>query len=594
MAFEFKRWAPTLKLALLFLIFFLLAGNFSSLWLFHKARKGLEGEVKAKLESSAIHLARFLEEAGGEPETRLAVQDYLRRQNLLAFGFAFGGSRPVIWTHPERGVPFVSDFSSSSSFVGPVKFAGRYTCTHYFKLPGTASRPRPDGRGFLVAETARLGELEEALRRQTAVWVVGFMIMLVTVVLLWRFILAPFEEMEKKAVLANLPKKPTGEDPAQAMVETFEKMIAELKAKEAELSRLYRESEKKAEHFSALSSHLLESLSSGIVIFNRSGDVVDSNPAAREMLGLRERTEPSCSLNEILQKVSREEADGMEVELESGGRKRTIAVSASEISNSEGEVLGKALLLYDLTRLREMEKKLKENEHWAFLGETAAGLAHELRNALAVMVGYSRLLDKALGDGDPARKTAAELLKEAGSAEATLKAFLDYARPRSAERELLDLRKVLEECLSAVRARFPNVRFRASLPEAMPATGDAALARQIFSNLLRNGAEAVGSSGRVDVSASYSVKKRAWEMRFADSGPGIPPDCRAKIFSPFFTTKPEGTGLGLALVKKAAHLLEGEIRLEDSKSGAVFVLKLPAVLRDKTQKNEIHKLHDVG
>jgi signal transduction histidine kinase len=594
MAFEFKRWAPTLKLAILFLIFFFLASNFSSLWLFHKARKGLENEVKAKLESSAAHLANYLEEAAGGPETRASVQDYLRRQNLLAFGFSPGGALPAIWTNPQQNVPFMAEYSAASNFVGPVKFAGHHTCTYYFKLPAKAAGSQPAGGGFLVAETARLGELQEALRRQIAIWVVGFMIMLVTVVLLWRFILAPFEEMERKAAQANLPEKPAGEDPAQAMVETFEKVIAELMAKEAELSRLYRESEKKARHYSALSSHLLESLNSGIVIFNRSGEVVDSNPAAQELLGLGDRTESSPALNEILQKAVREKQDGVETELETGGRKKTLAVSASQISNSEGEILGKALLLYDLTGLKEMEKKLKENEHWAFLGETAAGLAHELRNALAVMVGYARLLDKALGTAGPARKTAAELLKEAGAAEATLKSFLDYARPQAVEHEKLDLRKILEECLSAVRARFPGVRFRASLPEAMPCTGDAGLVKQIFSNLLRNGAEAGKKGGRVDISASYSVREKTWEMHFSDSGPGIPPEHRSKIFSPFFTTKPEGTGLGLALVKKAVHLLEGQIKLGDAAQGVDFVLSLPAGLGNDAQKNEVHEFHDVG
>lgn len=584
-----------MKLAILFLIFFFLASNFSSLWLFHQTRKALESEIKAKLEVSSASLLKLLEETKSQPEARLAVQAYLREQNLVAFGYSRGNALPQIWSNPERTVPFlVGPVQTGAGFSGPVPFAGHFTSIYYFKQPAAgASQPDRMASGFLVVETGQLGELQESLRRQIAIWVVGLIIMLASVILLWQFILAPFAEMEKRAASVNLSQKTAGEDPAQAMVQTFEKVVAELKAKEAELSRLYRESEKKAEHYSTLSSHLIESLSSGIVILNQTGDIVDSNPAAQALLGLESKTKPSPDLREILQKAGRDKVDGVEMELETASRKKVVAVFASAISNPEGKILGRALLLYDLTGLKEMERKLEENEHWAFLGETAAGLAHELRNALAVMVGYAKLLAKALGNRSSNQETANKLLNEARSAEETLKSFLDYARPQAIERERLDLRTVLDECVSSTGTRFPRVRFASSLPEKIPVMGDANLLKQIFSNLLRNGAEACRGSGEVQISARYSADEKAWKIRFADSGPGVPPEHRSKIFSPFFTTKPEGTGLGLALVKKAVHLLEGEIKLEGSERGAVFVLSLPAGLRGDAQKHVVQKQNDV-
>ncbi len=595
MGFEFRRWTPTLKLAILFLIFFFLASNFSSLWLFHQARKALESEIKAKLEASAVNLSNLLEETKDPAEAQLAAQAYLREQGLIALGISRDNSLPQVLTNPENPVPFLAgSLETEVGFRGPLPFAERYTSIYYFHRPsgdniGTARAVK----GFVAIETAQLGELQESLRRQIAIWVIGFVIMLASVILLWQFILAPFAEMEKRAESANLSEKAAGDDPAQAMVQTFEKVIAELKAKEAELSRLYRESEEKAEHYSALSSHLIESLSSGVVILNQNGEMVDSNPAAEALLVLENKTAPSPQLKEIFARMRAEKADEMELELESSGRKKTVAVFASAISNREGKLLGRALLLYDLTGLKDMEKKLEENKHWIFLGETAAGLAHELRNALAVMVGYAKLLAKALGKAPANQKTAHKLLKEAQSAEETLKSFLDYARPQAAEREKLDLKTLLEESIPSLQTRFPNVRFTFSLPEKMSVTGDATLLRRIFSNLLRNGAEACRGSGEIQISSRWSAGGEAWKIRFADSGPGVPPEHRAKIFSPFFTTKPEGTGLGLALVKKAVHLLEGKIELEDSERGAVFVLSLPAELRGDAQKHVVQKQHHV-
>jgi len=447
--------------------------------------------------------------------------------------------------------------------------------------------------GFVVASADRLGRLEKSFKLQIAFWVIGFLLAGLVVALLWKFIAAPFEIMEEAASEAKVSEAPSENDPASAMIEVFEKVIAELKAKEIELSFLYQESEKKALHFSTLSQHLLESLNSGIVIFDSEGRIADLNPAAKKLLEVNDFFQLPVPMEKILHQADvNHPAEGAEVEMKIGGKTKTFAVSASVISNAQKENLGKALVISDLTGFKELEKKLKENEHWAFLGETAAGLAHELRNALAVMVGYTKLLTKTIGG--PNSQTANHLLKEAQAAEETLKRFLDYARPAgNAGREKLDLSELLREAVAALQTRFPTVQFQLKLPDQFPYWGDPNLLHQIFSNLLCNGAEAAGPAGKVEVEATSLPQEKCWKISFADSGPEIPEEIKGKIFSPFFTTKAEGTGLGLAVAKKAAHLLEGEMHLEKNK---VFVLKLPVKpeLRENSQVSKIDMGHNIS
>lgn len=590
------RWSFTLKLSTLLLILFFLVSNFSFLWLSYRAKSALEEEIKVKLEDAAAQLGRLAGFSSNPPEARKAVEKILYERELLAFGFFEQGPLPTVWTNPDSRAGFAAAFQPVANpiLTGPIEFGGHFTCTYSF--PAAAENGKNLPAGFVIAKVDSLGRLEELFRLQTFFWVLGFLLMTATVSLLWRFVLAPFEAVEKKAAEARLTPAGAlpGGDPAELTIASFEKALAQLKSKEKELSRLYEESEKKALHYSSLSKHLIDSLNSGIIIFDPDEAIVDFNPAAKEMLGLGGNARLPASLKKILPQVKPgHRAESVELEVEMGRQTKILAVSASVISNPKGESLGKALLVSDLTDFKELEKKLKEKEHWAFLGETAAGLAHELRNALAVMVGYSRLLAKAVGENHPSYKTADELLRESRAAEETLKRFLEYARPEQVFVEMLDLRALLEETVSSLRSRFPSVNFQLTAPDKAACRSDAALLKQIFSNLFRNGAEAAGNGGWVKVTLEGYDEPKSWRIKVADSGPGVPAEQKEKIFSPFFTTKPEGTGLGLALVKKAVHLLEGEIRLEAGREGAVFFVALPERLRGLPQKDEIQEKHHV-
>lgn len=590
------QWSLKLKFSALVLVLFFVLSNFTFLWLSYSAKTALKDELKVKLEGLSLQLARRAGGGAGVMGHRLEIQEFLSDNGLLAFGFFGPGPKPEILTRGGDAVSFAADFhpENAAALSGPISFGGRFTCTYSFPARMEAGKKLP--AGFVIAPADQLGRLEKLFRLETYFWLVGFLLMAAAATLLWRFVLAPFETAVKKAAEARLGPTETGPnaDPAAATLESFEMAIAELKAKEQELSRLYRESEKRAGHYSALSRHLIESLTSGIVIFNPEGKVADFNPAAERLLHLEDTGRLPETLARLVAGTGPGQPAGFtELRLEILGERKILAASASVISNPAGEVLGRALLVSDLTGFKEMERKLKEQEHWAFLGETAAGLAHELRNALAVMVGYGKLLAKAVGETHPSHRTAERLLKESRAAEETLKRFLEYARPGEVFWETVDPAAILSELTATLESQFPKVKFECRAPGEFCRRSDSTLLKQIFSNLLRNAAEAAGRGGWVKVTLEAWGRSPGWRLEVADSGPGVPAGQKEKIFSPFFTTRPEGTGLGLALVKKAVHLLEGEIQLLETEKGAVFAVTFPERLRALTEKDEVQVEHHV-
>ncbi len=223
--------------------------------------------------------------------------------------------------------------------------------------------------------------------------------------------------------------------------------------------------------------------------------------------------------------------------------------------------------------LERQHEALVRAETLAGLGRVAAGIAHELNNPLQVMLGYLSL-DRGKVGGEVGRHLE-RVEREALRCREIVEALLQLARPAAAPPpEAIDLRALSLEAAEAVRAelggRAPAIEVRGAA-EALGAPGRL---RQIVLNLLRNAADAAGPAGAVAVEVA-AVAARA-ELTVADSGPGIPPEVRARLYEPFFTTKPHGTGLGLALSRALATSLGGELVLDGAATGgARFTVRVP-------------------
>ena len=234
-------------------------------------------------------------------------------------------------------------------------------------------------------------------------------------------------------------------------------------------------------------------------------------------------------------------------------------------------------------RLEQAQEEARRSERLAALGQLSAGLAHELRNPLAVIKGSAETLARKLAVADPlTTELAGYISSEVNRMNAIVTRFLDFARPLKLERHAEQIPPLIERALKAAHDRWPNAKveverqFAAGLPAV---SVDPDLTEQVFTNLALNAYEAMGSGGgklRVAASPASSDERRGVEIAFEDTGPGVPVELREQIFNPFFTTKESGVGLGLSLVSKIVDDHRGWIRLaSEPGQGACFRVFLP-------------------
>ncbi len=347
-----------------------------------------------------------------------------------------------------------------------------------------------------------------------------------------------------------------------------------------------------------MNEHITNKMPSGLITVNRDGKILSHNPASDRIFEgklsknsmFRDVVRESDALQTLLDRCIREAEVFTRVEFNaptSNGDKR-IGINLSPIMNAGGEIEGAICLLSDLTDLVELQNRIKIKENFAALGEMSAGIAHEFKNSLATILGYAQM-SATEGDLQTLRGYAREIQKESNSLAAVVTDFLTFARPVTAsmqEVDLVDLVDLLDSVITDVQSHRPGdyeVSFKANAPAVVPC--DMTLMRQAFLNLLINAVEAMDGHGKLTVQVDRIRERGADQVRIIveDTGPGIPTAQMAKIFVPFFTTKSNGTGLGLPLVQKAVIAHNGRIEVQNIElHGVRFIITLPLTDRTRT------------
>jgi PAS domain S-box-containing protein len=377
---------------------------------------------------------------------------------------------------------------------------------------------------------------------------------------------------------------------------TYQSVIQQFKAQGQELERLRQQDKQRASTTENISEAVISNLTSGVVLFSPVGLVQQANPAAKRILGyaspyslhardifrgataIRPANQES-SLPQILDRAAkrREAVHRLEVDYRTpAGEARVLGITISPVQDRGGALLGTACLVSDLTEMSNMAQQVRLQDNMASLGEMSAGIAHEFKNSLATISGYSQML--ASDPNQETREFAEKIALETNNLTRIVTDFLNFARPRGMQREPLDLRAMLEDCAreNSVKLTLNNV------PSPCTVEADPTALRQVFSNLMRNSKEAEAPGKPMAISASAEDKGNQILVRISDNGSGIPPDKLSKIFIPFFTTKAEGTGLGLALVHRIVTDHGGAVSVTSSEAGTTFTISLP---RDAASAN---------
>jgi PAS domain S-box-containing protein len=235
------------------------------------------------------------------------------------------------------------------------------------------------------------------------------------------------------------------------------------------------------------------------------------------------------------------------------------------------------------TERADREERWLNLEKMAAMGQLTAGVAHELNNAINIVLGYSQLLLREFEESSRTYEDLKKIEKNAKQCQRIVSGLLDYTRSMEHEREYQDVNRHLEEVLNLVEHRMglDGIRivrdFGSDLERFLMDTNEM---RQVYLNLLNNAADAIGRKGEILVKTDMDREKREIHISFADTGPGIPQDIMHEIFMPFFSTKGVGAGTGLGLnvsrdiVRRHGGTLEADNRQQ---GGAIFTIRLPMV-----------------
>lgn len=250
-----------------------------------------------------------------------------------------------------------------------------------------------------------------------------------------------------------------------------------------------------------------------------------------------------------------------------------------------------ALLLnmMDMTRARKLERMISMEDKMASLGRVAAGLAHEIRNPLSGINIYLTMLKKILNSGEGTHKVPDIItnMQEASlRIDAVIRRIMDFSKPSEPKFLLCDINAPIEDALglAAVTLRKAGIVLTSNLaPDKGICRLDPQMVEQVLLNLITNAAEAMqGVSEDKRIVISSSVEPGHVVVRIADSGPGIPPHVRSKIFDPFYTTKADSTGIGLSICHRIISDHKGYLRVDESPLGGVeFIIELP-LARERT------------
>ena len=233
-------------------------------------------------------------------------------------------------------------------------------------------------------------------------------------------------------------------------------------------------------------------------------------------------------------------------------------------------------LVYANAQIQKAEEAVRRSDRLAALGQLSAGLAHELRNPLGTIRASSEMLARNVSaENEVAREVAGFITSEVDRCNSLITRFLQFARPLELKLEPADLAQTIDRAVELVQREAPAITiYKNYEPEIGPFPFDAELMERVFYNLLLNAAQATASGGAVTVKTRAA--DGAAEIAVIDRGVGIGPGQIDNIFNPFFTTKPDGVGLGLAIVAKIVDEHAGKIAVESEPGkGSVFRVSLP-------------------
>ncbi len=342
-----------------------------------------------------------------------------------------------------------------------------------------------------------------------------------------------------------------------------------------------------------------------IKVWNRGAEML-FGWTAEEMLDSRFRRliPPELGVDKELERIRQEVYTKGHVRhyqtqrLTKSGRRLTVSLSRTLITGEDGEPLGSAAIVQDVTDKLEMDKHIYHTEKLASIGVLAAGVAHEINNPLAVILGFADLLKERFKEDSSEFEDLKTIEENANHAKMIVENLLGFARVSEGLEDVVYVNGALETVINIVRNTLMTKKIEIVTdiqPDLPPVKGDAREFQQVAFNLINNSTAAMSEGGGA-LTISAEADDDWVHVRVKDTGTGIPDEIKAHIFDPFFTTKKvgQGTGLGLSLCYGIVHKYGGRISftstsrddLQDLPGGTTFTVSMPVERQDGTAKGD--------
>jgi nitrogen-specific signal transduction histidine kinase len=355
-----------------------------------------------------------------------------------------------------------------------------------------------------------------------------------------------------------------------------------------------------------LAETLLHSMPTGIVAVGLNGVVRWFNTSAQHILGVS----PNKVLNNPLRSLGSRLADILQRTLEGAPTekplewvdpltRRFLAVQSHRLMNGDA-CLGAVALVQDLTVERLLEEKKDQLERAAFWTELAASMSHEVRNPLVAIKTFAQLLPERFNDPEFRADFSRHVTAEVDRLNGIIEQINAFAHPPQIKMQLVALREAVAKGVKLACQRHPQhgIVIESSIPDRLPfVVGDESALAECFAHLVVNAMEAVEgkSGGRIDITAKAvdpADLRQGVCVVIRDNGRGIPADARDKVFSPFYTTKARGMGLGLPIVRRTIVDHNGRVNIESGSQGTTVSVLLPG--GRELERSEVNHEADIG
>jgi len=386
------------------------------------------------------------------------------------------------------------------------------------------------------------------------------------------------------------------QDAFTGLEKKYESINKELDYKNLELKKVLAEKERINNYL----QNILESLTTGVIVADLEGTITMMNRCAETFTGFSRESAEGGNLESLFECDFPSDSEAIFCDGDFGKKRRLngriLEIFSSAVKAKNGTGIGKVIVLRDITRVEQLKKMVKRTEKYATMGETAASIAHEIRNPLGSIELFASLLMKDLKDSK-VRERASHIIHSVRDMNNKISNLLLFANDQKSLMKKINIHKALKEIMLFSREIIEkgNILLTVQYANADPIiAGNEEMLKQVYLNVILNALQAMPTGGGLTIETHIfdgdgeggAHRGSQVEIRFMDNGCGIPTESVKKIFDPLFTMKEKGMGLGLAIVHNIVDMHGGSIEVENNKGeGTIFTITFPLIASGYEKKS---------